>query len=74
VTPDAIGSTSPDCTGRRMGVVLQPVLDLVDRLDCGFDTLPLGAHVVPASVITAALAVAQRSEPAVLFVPSPHLL
>jgi hypothetical protein len=57
-----------------MGVVLQPVLDLVDRLDCGFDTLPLGAHVVPASVITAALAVAQRSEPAVLFVPSPHLL
>jgi hypothetical protein len=60
VTPAAIGSPSPDGTGWRMGVASQPVLDIVDRVDLGFETLPLGAHVVPGSVITATPAVAQH--------------
>jgi hypothetical protein len=72
VTPEAIGSTSPDCTGWRMGVASQPVLDIVDRFDLGFETLPLGAQVVAESDITATPAVAQHSEPAVLSVPFPH--
>jgi hypothetical protein len=72
VTPVAIGSTSPDCTGWRIGVASQPVLDIVDRVDLGFETLPLGAHVVPESGITATPEVAQHSEPAVLSVPFPQ--
>jgi hypothetical protein len=55
-----------------MGVASQPGLDIVDRVDLGFETLPLGAHVVPESVITATPAVVQHSEPAVLFVAFPH--
>ena len=55
-----------------MGVASQPALDIVDRVDLDFETPPLGAHVVPESVITATPAMAQHSEPAVLFVPFPH--
>ena len=72
VTPEAIGSTSPDCTGRRIGVASQPALDIVDRFDLGVETLPLGAHVVAESNITATPAVAQHREPAVLSVPFPY--
>jgi hypothetical protein len=55
-----------------MGVATQPVLSIVDRVDLGFETLPLGAHVVAESDITATPAVAQHREPAVLSVPFPH--
>lgn len=72
VTPDAMDSTSPDCTRSRIGVASQPVRDIVDRVDLGFETLPLGAHVVPESDITATPAVAHHSEPAVLSAPSPR--
>jgi hypothetical protein len=72
VTPEAIGSTSPDCMGWRIGVASQPVLSVVDRVDLGFETLPLGAHAVAESDITATPAAAQHSEAAVLFVPFPH--
>jgi hypothetical protein len=72
VTPEAMGSTSPDCTRWRVGVASQPMLDSVDRFDLGFETLPLGAHVVAESDITATPAVAQHSEPAVLSVPFPQ--
>jgi hypothetical protein len=47
----------------------QPVLDIVDRVDLGFEALPLAGHIVPESVITATLAVAQHGEPAVLLCP-----
>jgi hypothetical protein len=55
-----------------MGVASQSVLDIVDRVDRGFETLPLGVHVGPEPDIPATPAVAQHSDPAVLSGPLPH--
>ena len=53
----------------RAGVALQPVIDLIDRVDLGYEALPRPRDVAPCAVITAALSVAQHTGPAVLLVP-----
>jgi diguanylate cyclase (GGDEF)-like protein len=65
------GSVSPDraAVGPRPGVALQPVIDLIDRVDLGYEALPRPAGVAPDAVIAAALALAQHTGPAVLLVP-----
>jgi diguanylate cyclase (GGDEF)-like protein len=56
----------------RPGVALQPVIDLIDRVDLGYEALPRPAGVSPQLVIGAALALAQHTGPAVLLVPLPR--
>src|ERR1035441_3697382 len=53
----------------RAGVALQPVIDLIDRVDLGYEALPRPRDVAPCAVITAALSVAQHTGPAVLLLP-----
>src|ERR1039457_6556278 len=53
----------------RRGVALQPVIDLIDRVDLGYEAQPRPAEASPRAVITAALALAQHTGPAVLLVP-----
>jgi diguanylate cyclase (GGDEF)-like protein len=62
-------STDPAVQPAGPGVALQPVIDLIDRVDLGYEALPRPADVAPRSVITAALALAQHTGPAVLLVP-----
>jgi diguanylate cyclase (GGDEF)-like protein len=50
-------------------VALQPVIDLIDRVDLGYEALPRPADVPPRAVVTAALTLAQHTGPAVLLVP-----
>jgi diguanylate cyclase (GGDEF)-like protein len=50
-------------------VALQPVIDLIDRVDLGYEALPRPADCPPRSAIAASLAVAQHTGPAVLLVP-----
>ena len=68
------GSVSTDraAQGARPGVALQPVIDLIDRVDLGYEALPRPAAVAPEAVIAAALALAQHTGPAVLLVPLPR--
>ncbi len=68
------GSESPDrVTGElRPGVALQPVIDLIDRVDLGYEALPRPAGVATDAVILAALGLAQHTGPAVLLVPLPR--
>jgi diguanylate cyclase (GGDEF)-like protein len=51
------------------GVALQPVIDLIDRVDLGYEALPRPLDGAPRAVITAALTLAQHTGPAVLLVP-----
>jgi len=51
------------------GVALQPVIDLIDRVDLGYEALPRPSDVPSSSVISAALMLAQHTGPAVLLVP-----
>src|ERR1017187_8496042 len=53
----------------RRVVALQPVIDLIDRVDLGYEAQPPPAEASPRAVITAALALAQHTGPAVLLVP-----
>src|SRR6202030_625921 len=56
----------------RSGVALQPVIDLIDRVDLGYEALPRPADVAPGAMIASALALAQHTGPAVLLVPLPR--
>jgi diguanylate cyclase (GGDEF)-like protein len=58
--------------GARSGVALQPVIDLIDRVDLGYEALPRPAGVAPGAMIASALALAQHTGPAVLLVPLPR--
>jgi len=58
-------AVNPACAG----VALQPVIDLIDRVDLGYEALPRPRDAAPCEVITAALQVAQHTGPAVLLVP-----
>jgi diguanylate cyclase (GGDEF)-like protein len=56
----------------RPGVALQPVIDLTDHVDLGYEALPRPADAEPGAVILAALTLAQHTGPAVLMVPLPR--
>jgi hypothetical protein len=58
-------STDPAARLAGPGVALQPVIDLIDRVDLGYEALPRPAGVAPRSVIAAALTLAQHTGPAV---------
>jgi diguanylate cyclase (GGDEF)-like protein len=62
-------ATDPAAKAGRPGVALQPVIDLIDRVDLGYEALPRPAGMAPYSVITGALSLAQHTGPAVLLVP-----
>ncbi|MFZ0180243.1 MAG: diguanylate cyclase [Candidatus Dormiibacterota bacterium] len=62
-------STRPAVQPAGPGVALQPVIDLIDRVDLGYEALPRPADTAPRSVIAAALTLAQHTGPAVLLVP-----
>jgi len=51
------------------GVALQPVIDLIDRVDLGYEALPRPSDLAPRSAIAAALTLAQHTGPAVLLIP-----
>jgi diguanylate cyclase (GGDEF)-like protein len=51
------------------GVALQPVIDLIDRVDLGYEALPRPLESAPGAVIAAALTLAQHTGPAVLLIP-----
>ncbi len=53
----------------RPGIALQPVIDLIDRVDLGYEALPRPANVSPRTLIAEALRLAQHTGPAVLIVP-----
>jgi diguanylate cyclase (GGDEF)-like protein len=56
----------------RRGVALQPVIDLIDRVDLGYEALPRPSDAAPEAVIWDALSLAQHTGPAVLLVPLPR--
>ncbi len=62
-------SAGPDMQPEVPGVALQPVIDLIDRVDLGYEALPRPADMAPRSLIAAALTLAQHTGPAVLLVP-----
>jgi diguanylate cyclase (GGDEF)-like protein len=62
-------STRRSAKAARTGVALQPVIDLIDRVDLGYEALPRPADVAPRTLISAALTLAQHTGPAVLLVP-----
>jgi diguanylate cyclase (GGDEF)-like protein len=66
-----MGSAATDRAARPAGpgVALQPVIDLIDRVDLGYEALPRPLDLAPRSVITAALSLAQHTGPAVLLIP-----
>ena len=52
------------------GVALQPVIDIIDHVDLGYEALPRPAEVgADGAVVSAALALAQHTGPALLLVP-----
>jgi len=54
----------------RAGVALQPVIDIIDHVDLGYEALPRPAEVgADDAVVSAALALAQHTGPALLLVP-----
>jgi EAL domain-containing protein (putative c-di-GMP-specific phosphodiesterase class I) len=53
----------------RPGVALQPVIDLIDGVDLGYEALPRPDGVASDAVIVSAIALAQHTGPAVLLVP-----
>jgi diguanylate cyclase (GGDEF)-like protein len=67
-------SAAPDgaAGALRQGVALQPVIDLIDRVDLGYEALPRPAGVASDAAIAAALELAQHTGPAVLLVPLPR--
>jgi diguanylate cyclase (GGDEF)-like protein len=56
----------------RPGVALQPVIDLIDGVDLGYEALPRPDGVASDAVIVSAIALAQHTGPAVLLVPLPR--
>jgi diguanylate cyclase (GGDEF)-like protein len=62
-------STGRSVKTARLGVALQPVIDLIDRVDLGYEALPRPPDVTPDALIAAALTFAQHTGPAVLLVP-----
>ena len=71
-----MGSASSDRTAeaRRPGVALQPVIDLVDGVDLGYEALPRPAGAAAEEIVVASLSLAQHTGPAVLLVPLTHAL
>ncbi|HVC05186.1 MAG TPA: diguanylate cyclase [Candidatus Acidoferrales bacterium] len=69
-----MGSASSDraTEGRRSGVALQPVIDLIDGVDLGYEALPRPAGAAAGDVVSASLALAQHTGPAVMLVPLTH--
>jgi diguanylate cyclase (GGDEF)-like protein len=63
--PSSTRATDPT----RRGVALQPVIDLIDRVDLGYEALPRPPDAPPEAVIRDALSLAQHTGPAVLMVP-----
>lgn len=53
----------------RPGIALQPVIDLIDRVDLGYEALPRPANAAPRTLVADALRLAQHTGPAVLIVP-----
>lgn len=51
---------------------MQPVIDLIDRVDLGYEALPRPSDAAPEAVIWDALSLAQHTGPAVLLVPLPR--
>ena len=51
------------------GVALQPVIDLIDRVDLGYEALPRPLDSAPGAVVAAALMLAQHTGPAILMIP-----
>jgi diguanylate cyclase (GGDEF)-like protein len=66
-----MGGASTRRAGKPVGpgVALQPVIDLIDRVDLGYEALPRPVDLAPRSIISAALSFAQHTGPAVLLVP-----
>jgi diguanylate cyclase (GGDEF)-like protein len=62
-------STIRSAKAARPGVALQPVIDLIDRVDLGYEALPRPADAASRTIISAALALAQHTGPAVLLIP-----
>ena len=57
----------------RPGVALQPVIDIIDHVDLGYEALPRPAETgADDAVVGAALALAQHTGPALLLVPLHH--
>jgi diguanylate cyclase (GGDEF)-like protein len=65
-----MGSAATDRAPKRAGpgVALQPVIDLIDRVDLGYEALPRPSGLAPRAAITAALTLAQHTGPAVLLI------
>ena len=66
VLGNATTARAPRAT--RSGVALQPVIDLLDRVDLGYEALP-GPWASRHGQCDAALTLAQHTGPAVLVVP-----
>ena len=62
-------ATARAAKATRPGVALQPVIDLIDRVDLGYEALPRPMNLAPRAVISAALSLAQHTGPAVLLIP-----
>src|ERR1700724_2748845 len=62
-------TTARAARATRSGVALQPVIDLIDRVDLGYEALPRPIDLAPRAVVTSALTLAQHTGPAVLVVP-----
>ncbi|HEY6469958.1 MAG TPA: diguanylate cyclase [Candidatus Dormibacteraeota bacterium] len=69
-----MGNASSDraAEAKRPGVALQPVIDLIDGVDLGYEALPRPADAAADQVVVASLALAQHTGPAVLLVPLSH--
>ena len=64
------GSLSRATDAPHAGVALQPVIDIIDHVDLGYEALPRPAEVgADGAVVSAALALAQHTGPALLLVP-----
>jgi diguanylate cyclase (GGDEF)-like protein len=64
--------SDPATEAPRPGVALQPVIDLIDGVDLGYEALPRPDGIAPDAVIVSAIALAQHTGPAVLLVPLPR--
>ncbi len=66
-------SSSRAIDAAHAGVALQPVIDIIDHVDLGYEALPRPAEVgADSGVVSAALALAQHTGPALLLVPLHH--
>ncbi len=63
------GSSDRATEAKRPGIALQPVIDLIDGVDLGYEALPRPAGADEDEVVLSSLALAQHTGPAVLLVP-----